>query len=171
MNYNLDGMYVDFDGEALNFGGDVETMSDDDFDYIFRSKAKKDCISRQKELGKSGSEARKICRIEKRGDDVASDVNAPTDKKGCMQFYMDQGVSKRTARNKCKLATKFGTQTGGVTGGVSGTEMGYEETEITADGMPKQAGVLGNLKGNKALLIVGGVLAVGILALALRPRR
>ena len=169
---NFDG----WDGEGnsmLDFSGDVEDISlesDEEFDYIFRSKAKKDCISRQKALGKSNSDARKICRLEKRGDDAGTSADAPSDKKSCKQFYMDKGMSKRSASIKCKISTagQVVSDLGDAIGGGSG-----EEELTTENGMPtNQEQKLAGLGGKKALMIAGGVLVLGLIGfLALRPRR
>lgn len=167
MNYNnMSGDWTD-KTQFLSFNDE----NDDDFDYIFRSRAKKDCISREKEKGASGGQARKTCRLEKRGDNVDSDVNAPTDKKACTQFYMDRGMSKRSAIVKCKLSTKFGVTSGNAME-TAMIEDG-EVMELDESGNPtvQKAGIGGALGGKKGLLIVGGVLVVGMIGfLALRPR-
>ncbi len=147
----------------LDFDGEFDDNDDDDFDDFFRSKTKKDCISRMKSAGKSNKDARKLCRLEKRGDDVATDPNAPKDKKGCMTFYKDKGMSRKSARNKCKVSNSDP-----VYGESKDAEEEVDET-VTADekGNPKSVAPANELstglsRNAKIGLAVGGVLLLGI---------
>ena len=164
---NFDGAWNE-DSPMIDFSGDVENIdleSDDEFDYIFRSKSTNTCIKNYQSQGKSKNEAVLLCRTERRGDDVGSSASAPTDKKGCVQFYRDMGVSKRTANAKCKLSTKYGTSSGVNLDATTEIEGG--EQIIDANGMPVANTpinkAVAGLGGKKGLMIAGGVLVVGLI--------
>lgn len=157
--------FLNFDGwdgeesQMLDFNGDIDDSNfDEDFDNLFGKKAK----ARRQE--------RKLKRLEKRGDDVGSSADAPTEKKDCVQFYQDKGMSKRSAILKCK-ASKLGDKIGNTIADVGDAVVGGEEL-TTENGMPTDQGQkLAGLGGKKGLLIAGGVLALGLIGFfALRPR-
>tara|TARA_Y100000385_G_C12883988_1_gene547030 strand:+ start:162 stop:731 length:570 start_codon:yes stop_codon:yes gene_type:complete len=174
---NFDGAW-DEESPMIDFSGDVENIeldSEDEFDYFIRSKSTRTCIKNYQAQGKSKNEAVLLCRTERRGDDVGSSASAPTDKKGCVQYYRDMGMSKRTANAKCKLSTKYGTSSGGTlssgasSGGASsgGDEIEGGEQIIDANGMPVANTpinkAVAGLGGKKGLMIAGGVLVAGII--------
>jgi len=156
---NFDG----WDGESnsmLDFSGDVEDINlenDEQFDYIFRSKSTRDCIKSKQAQGKSKSDAVKLCKLERRGDDVPTSADAPTKKRDCRKFYMDKGMSRRSANAKCGISEAEDILTD------LGDAVGGGEDMTTQNGMPTSQGQkLAGLGSKKGLLIAGGILALGL---------
>lgn len=155
------GAVVGFDGASVE---DMSLESDEDFQYLFRSKTKKDCISQAKANGMSGSQARKYCRLVKRGDDVSGDGNcAGLTGKACKDCWKAQGMSSRSAGIKCRLIKKGGSSPqSGSSMPTSGDDFDESyEGEGNVPSQQPQEKLAGMLGGNTAL-IVGGILVAGI---------
>lgn len=143
---------------------DVEAfeLDDDQFSNIFglfKSREIKDCIAENQDLGLSKRDSEKKCRLEKRGDDVGADGEAPTEKGACVKHFMAKGMSRRSASLRCGIKD-VATTLGGIGDAISG------EDPTTEAGMPTTPtnSVGSFISSNKGLVIIGGILGLSLVS-------